>query len=385
MLSGRRIDQDRFETLLVHGSLGAGEESMADLVEREGAEVEVVPSLGPALRPDRDAAALARIAAIARRFRPHVVHTHTAKAGFIGRLAALGALRPRPVLVHTFHGHVLEGYFGPLRNRLYRTLERRIGRRTDCLVGVSQSTVNDLVRLGIAPPERFRVIPLGLDLEPFATPDEDAGRELRRELGVGEEEVVATFIGRLVEIKRADVLLRGFALADAGRSLRLLVVGDGELRSELEALARGLGIAERVNFLGYRRDLPSIAAATDIAVLSSANEGTPVSLIEAAAAGVPAVASRVGGVPDVVTPAGGILFESGDADALGGALSRLAGDRALRVRLGAGAREHVLRRYSIQRLVGDVEALYEELLRRASHHARNAAGARRRTQNGRRA
>ncbi len=150
LLSGRRLDPSRYETLLVHGSLAAGEESMADLARREGARTEFVPSLGQSPRPDLDLTALARIVAIARRFRPHVVHTHTAKAGFLGRLAALTALRPRPAIVHTYHGHVLEGYFGPAKSNLYRSLEALLGRRSDCLVGVSQATVDDLVRLGVA-------------------------------------------------------------------------------------------------------------------------------------------------------------------------------------------------------------------------------------------
>lgn len=335
---------------------------MADLAEREGARTEYVPSLGQPLRPHRDAAALARVGAIARDFRPDIVHTHTAKAGFVGRTAAL-RLRPRPALVHTFHGHVLEGYFGPAKNRLYRYLERTLARRTDRLVGVSEATVADLVRLGVAPRERFDVVPLGLELGRFAELDDAAGHEVRARLGIEADEVVLGFVGRLVEIKRVDLLLRALSQARSdGRRLRLLVVGDGELRPRLEALAHELGTADAVSFLGYRRDLPAIAAATDIAVLASANEGTPVALIEAAAAGIPAVATRVGGVGDVVTPETGVVVEPGDAEALAVAITALAGDREWRERLGAAARKRALRRYSAERLVADVEALYDRLL-----------------------
>src|SRR5205823_6221816 len=203
---------DRYETLLVHGTLASGEESMAEMAEREGAHVEFLPSLAQPVRPYRDLAALAKLAAIARRLRPHIVHTHTAKAGFVGRQAAL-AIRPRPLIVHTYHGHVLEGYFGPLKTGVYRSLERLMGRFSDALIGVSQATVDDLVRLGVAPRDRFRVIPLGLDLEPFTRLEDRDRHELRYELHVGEEEVLLTYVGRVVPIKRLDLLLRGFARA----------------------------------------------------------------------------------------------------------------------------------------------------------------------------
>jgi glycosyltransferase involved in cell wall biosynthesis len=362
LLSGRRLDPDRYETLLVHGSLPPGEESMADLAESEGARMERVPSLVVPLRPHLDAAALARTAAIARRFRPHIVHTHTAKAGFIGRTAAIASARPRPRLVHTFHGHVLEGYFGPAREGLYRRLESSLARRTDRLVGVSQATVDDLVRLGVAPPESFRVVRLGLELGAFERAGEHPRAELRRQLGAGDDEVLLSFVGRLVEIKRVDLLLRAVALARSDAPVRLIVVGDGGLRPDLERLAAGLGLGSAVSFLGYRRDLPELAAASDIAVLSSANEGTPVALIEAAAAARPAVATAVGGVAEVVTPETGVLVPAGDERALAEALRRLAADPGLRASMGAAARQRALQRYSAARLIADTDALYRELM-----------------------
>jgi glycosyltransferase involved in cell wall biosynthesis len=337
---------------------------MADLAVAEGARAEHVPSLVQPPHPHLDVAALARIATIARRFRPHIVHTHTAKAGFLGRLVGLGAVRPRPVVIHTYHGHVLEGYFDPVRERLYRSLEAFVARRSDCLVGVSQATVDDLVRLGVAPAALFRVMPLGLDLEPFARLNPHDGLAVRNEVGADEDDVVLTFVGRVVPIKHVELLLRAVALAGPSARLRLIVVGDGEIRGRLEALSRELGIGGDVSFLGYRRDLPAIAAATDVAVVSSINEGTPVSLIQAGAAGRPAIATRVGGVPEVVTPETGLLVPSGDPNALAAAITKLAADPGLRARLGATARERILRRYSAQRLVSEIHELYEELLAR---------------------
>jgi glycosyltransferase involved in cell wall biosynthesis len=362
LLSGRRLDPERYETLLLHGRLAAGEESMADLAEREGARMEYLPSLGQPISPPRDARALAEIARIARRFRPHIVHTHTAKAGFVGRLAALLALRPRPALVHTYHGHVLEGYFGPLRGGTYRRLERRLGRASQCLVGVSDATVDDLVRLGVAPREKFRVIPLGQELDQFTRVDEAARASTRRDLGVSPEQVLLTYVGRVVPIKRLDLLLRALARARGGGTpIHLLVVGDGEIRPDLEGLAGELGVGSSVTFAGYRRDLTAIAAAADLAVLSSDNEGTPVSLIEAAAAGRPAVATDVGGVSEVVTPESGILVPQGDEGAFATAIAGLASDPELRRGMGRRAQQHVLRRYSVERLLTDIDVLYREL------------------------
>ena len=362
MLSGRRMDPERFETLLIHGSVPDGEGSMEERADAEGARHVMLPELSAAIDPLKDAIAGRRLAGIVRSFRPHIVHTHTAKAGFLGRAAAL-TVRPRPAIVHTFHGHVLEGYFGPAKSRLYRDLERLLARRSDVLIGVSQATVDDLVRLGVAPADRFRVVPLGLDLSRFEVLSPQPGGSVRNELDLGPDDVLALFVGRLVPIKRVDVLLRAFAIArDSGAArLRLAIVGDGELRQELEKLAADLGVASEVTFLGYRRDLPELAAAADLAVLSSDNEGTPVSLIETGAAARPAVATDVGGVRAVVTETSGRLAPAGDSQALGQALAELAADAELRGQMGAAARAHVTSRFSIERLLGDLSALYEEL------------------------
>ena len=365
LLSGRRFDP-RFETLLVHGRLAAGEGSMADFAEREGARTEYVSSLGQPVSAWNDPLALARLIGIAHRFRPHIVHTHTAKAGFLGRAAGL-TLRPRPLIIHTYHGHVLRGYFGPRRTALYRDLERLMGRVSDRLLGVSRATVDELVGMGVAPREKFREVPLGADLEPFANVTEEEGRSARRELDVSDDETLLLSVGRLVPIKRLDVLLHSVRHAlGLGAAVRLAIVGDGELRPRLERLAGELEIRDAVEFLGFRRDLPRIAAAADVAVLSSDNEGTPVALIEAAAAGRPAAATAVGGVPEVVTEDVGIVVPPRDPIALGRAMTRLAESPELRAKMGEGARRSALRRYSAERLLADVLNLYDELLDRSA-------------------
>ena len=363
-LLGSRLDPERFETLLLHGDLGAGEDSLEDCVRARGAAMARIPGLRPELRPQDDARALGSLVRAMRLLRPDIVHTHTAKAGMLGRLAAVMAGEPRPKIVHTYHGHVLEGYFGPVKNATYRGLERRLATVSDALIGVSTATVDDLVRLSVAPRDRFRVIPIGLDLEPFLNATQAEGAAFRAEAGVQAGEVLLTFVGRLVPIKRVDVLLRAFAHARGGGApVRLAVVGDGELRPDLEELAGELGVADHVWFAGYRSDMLPVVTASDIAVLTSDNEGTPVSLIEAAAAATPAVTTAVGGVADVVNDDTGLMAPAGDFESLGRAITAAAADPEGRAAMGARAREHVAGRFSVERLVADVEGLYEGLLR----------------------
>ena len=343
MLS-RGLDGRGYETLLVTGRVGAGEKEHEGL---EAMSVHRIDSLGPEIRPLEDLRALIALIRLMRAYRPAVVHTHTAKAGMLGRTAARLALGPRPVVVHTFHGHVLRGYFGPAKTLRLRAIERWLAKISNRLVGVSAATVDELVELGVAPRSKFTVVPLGLELDPFLALDLEPGAELRDEIGARPGDVIFTFTGRLVPIKRTDAMLRALAIARrAGVPARVVVVGDGALRPEMEALARNLGCADAVDFLGYRTDLTRIAAGSDAALLSSDNEGTPVALIEAAAAGRPAVATDVGGVSDIVVEGAGLLAPAGDAEALAAQIARLAG-RCRRAppngRPGEGARARTLR------------------------------------------
>jgi glycosyltransferase involved in cell wall biosynthesis len=362
LLSGL-LDPDRYETLLVAGMVGPGEGSFAELAERYGARLEELDSLGPALNPIRDVRAFIALRRVVRRFRPHVVHTHTAKAGFLGRLAALTAFRRKPVIVHTFHGHVLEGYFGRVASSFYRVLERWLARGTDRLVVVSSATMADLVRLRVAPEEKFEVIPVGLDLGTFLALSARDGTAFRREVGAGADEVLLVYAGRLVPIKRVDRAIRAVARArQDGVPARLAIVGDGPLRRELTDLAATMRTGDCVRFLGYREQLQGAIAAADVAILTSDNEGTPVFLIEAAAGATPAVATAVGGVPDVVTAETGRLVKRDDEPGLVRAITRLAEDDSLRQKLGRRAREHVRERFAHERLLGDVDGLYQRLL-----------------------
>ena len=355
------LDAARFSSHLLVGRPSAQEAEFTSVIEGTGVMPVEIAHLGPQVAPLADLRAFAELVRQLRAIKPDIVHTHTAKAGALGRLAAL-AVRPRPIIVHTYHGHVLEGYFGRPVTAAYRLAERLLARISDRLVAVSAQTVDDLVRLGVAPRERFTVIPIGLDVETLLALAPEPDSEARASLGIAPEDVVLAFVGRLVPIKRLDVLLRALALAlPEAPALRLLVVGDGELRERHEALARTLAIADRVSFLGFRFDLERIAGATDIAVLSSDNEGTPVALIEAGAAARPSVATDVGGVAEIVGPATGRLVPARDPSAMAQALVALARDAPLRRALGAAARERVMAAYGAERLVEDVARLYREL------------------------
>ncbi|MBS0548331.1 MAG: glycosyltransferase [Proteobacteria bacterium] len=357
-LLSARLDPEHFRTLLVTGRVGPGEEEH----ESKHLPIRRLDPLGPEIRPLRDLAALIALVRLTRAYRPEIVHTHTAKAGMLGRTAALLS-RPRPLIVHTYHGHVLRGYFGPLKSGAFTWIERALARPTDRLIGVSEATVADLVALGVAPRAKFEVVPLGLDLGAFLALPPEPDPEARARLAVGVDEVLFTFTGRLAEIKRADVMLGALARARAeGAPVRVAVVGDGVIRPDLEARARALGCADAVEFLGYRTDLPQILAGADAALLTSDNEGTPVSLIEAAAAARPAVATDVGGVSDIIVAGAGLLAPAGDQARIARSMGELAADRAARLAMGAHARAHVRDRYSAERLLGDIERLYSELL-----------------------
>jgi glycosyltransferase involved in cell wall biosynthesis len=353
-----------YDTTLVAGTLARGEDSMAFVADGLDVDVVTIPELGREISPFRDLLATVRLAQLIRRERPHILHTHTAKAGTVGRVAALLAGRARPpIVVHTFHGHVLRGYFGPLRARFFRALERRLARHTTILVAVSPQVRDDLAELGVAPPEKFAVVRLGIELgQRIGALDGRA--ETRRYLGIPDGRFAVGWVGRMTAVKRGDDVLEGFRLLrERGVEATLCLVGDGPDRPHLEQKAHELGIARDTLFLGYQEDVAPLYAAFDALVLPSGNEGTPVSVIEALAAGRPVVATRVGGVPDVVRDGeDGYLVDAGATDALAERLAQLAGDPALRERLGAAGRSRVLPRYAVDRLVEDIDRLYRSLL-----------------------
>ncbi len=355
-----------YETTLVTGRVGPNEGSMEYVAEEAGARPVYIDALQRNVSPFDDVVALVHLVRLIWKVRPQVLHTHTAKAGAVGRAAALLAVGARPrVVVHTYHGHVLTGYFSKRLSRVFLGVERFLARFTSALIAVSPEVRDDLVRLGVAPASKFAVVRLGLDLERRVAAAEGAREQVRSELGVADGQFLVAWLGRMTDIKRVDDLLRVFAdLRARDVDAVLVLVGDGPNRRELEFLAARLGVSDTVRFTGFRSDVGAVFRASDVVALTSANEGTPVSLIEALAAGCAVVTTDVGGAADVVDGgAAGLLVPPGDLKAFVDRLEELARSPERRRMLGRAGRRHVLSRYSVDRLVDDVDALYRSLLR----------------------
>ena len=348
-----------FETVLLVGETDAREGSLLADARAAGATVLQVPRLKRRPTPLDDLRAAFWLYRYFRSWRPTIVASHMAKAGTVARLAAF--LARVPVRVHTFHGHVLDGYFGRAKTWVYIGVERLLALLTTRFIAISPRLAEDLRGMGIGAGNTV-VIPLGLDLGPFQEPVE--GGHLRTELGVGPKAFLVGIVGRLVPIKAHGLFLEMAARVRRDRpDVEFAVVGDGELWSALREQARVLGLAEAVHFAGWRRDLPQVYRDLDLVVCCSSNEGTPVSVIEACAAGTPVVGTDVGGMGDVIADGvTGLLVPVGDVAALTAAVLSVIDNRAGAAQRCRAARETVTRRYSADRLVEDIRRLYFDLV-----------------------
>lgn len=359
----RVLDDDRWRTRLVAGSVPDTEGDMAYYAEERGVAVTMLPALSREISLPDDMRALWRLWRLFRRERPDVVHTHTAKAGTLGRLAAI--LAGVPVRVHTFHGHVLGGgYFGPLKTRVFLEIERQLARGTHRLVVLTRRQAHEMAEeLRVAAPERFAVVPLGLELGRFGRVDRAAVRaRTRTELGVPAGALAVGIVGRMVPIKNHELYLGALAALRRVRPDAVgVVVGSGEREAELKGLAASLGLEGAVRWLGWRRDLPELYGALDVLALTSHDEGTPVAVLEALAAGTPVVARDVGGVAEVLEAAGGgtLVPRAGGAQAWACALEAAGAGGPVR----SEVRRRVVARWSVERLAADLKAVYAEELR----------------------
>jgi glycosyltransferase involved in cell wall biosynthesis len=349
----------RYPTLLVAGSLGPDEGDMSALAREEGVHVSWVPELGRSIRLLDDVVACWKLWRLLRMTRPAIVHTHTAKAGTLGRIAAV--LAGVPIRVHTYHGHVLHGYFGRWKSALFIFIERVLARITTQVIAISDKQRRELTKYLRVPDDRIRVIPLGLELESVVATDPPRARaRFRQSLGVSEEDVLIGIVGRLVPIKNHTLALQALqSLGYKHPRLRLVIVGGGELEARLKAEVSDRNLTGRVIFAGWQSDLASVYAGCDAIALTSNNEGTPVCLIEALAAGRPVVATNVGGVADVLDGGRlGRLVAPGDAQALARAFDELITSSQMTVEASS---QEVIARYSPGRLAADISDLYDDL------------------------
>ena len=371
------LNNAEFSTLLVTGRVEDSEKDMLDYAEEKNIEVFVIPELGRKISLFKDLISLIKIFMLIKREKPDIIHTHTAKAGALGRIAGIfynATRKDKAKLIHTFHGTVLQGYFGKLKTNFFIWIERLLGFFSDQIIVVSESVKKELLDLEIGSPEKICVIPLGLDIDkllsiPYA--------KVNRRVNFG-------MVARLVPVKNHKMLLsacKEFIRTNgtASGSYRFLIVGDGELRQELEQAADELGINSNIEFCGWNLETFDIYNQLDVVVLTSLNEGTPLSLIEAMSAARPIIATDVGGVKDLFIKNrdykvknsnrlkiydNGILCQSRDANGLAEAFYILLRDEKLRQEMGNCGREFVRNRFSKERLIKDIQILYNNCLRR---------------------
>lgn len=363
-----------FETLLVVGQKEDHEKDASFITDALGVQPIYLSGMGRSINPLKDYTAYRRVKDIIRDFKPDIVHTHAAKPGAIGRMAA-HQLKV-PVIVHTYHGHVFHSYFNSAKTNLILRAERFLAKRSSAIIAISATQQKELVEdFKIAPIEKFRIIPLGLDLDKFSQDYTAKRKQFRDEFNMADDVIAIAIIGRLVPVKNHTLFLEGLqhVLNNTSRKVKAFIVGDGETRTALELKAKELGILftgekdtdhpHPLIFTSWRSDVDVINAGADIIALTSFNEGTPVSLIEAQAAGNPIVSTSVGGISDVVLEGrSGLLSPLSDNQQFCTNLLELVNNDELRNSLSQQGNAFVKEQFSYQRLMKDMSQLYNELL-----------------------
>ncbi len=363
-----------FETRLIIGAKDHHEKEATFLKTDYGLNPIEIPSMKRAINFTEDRKAYQQIKKIIQEYKPHIVHTHAAKPGALGRLAASAC--KVPVILHTFHGHVFHSYFGKAKTRLFVEAERYLAKKSDCIVAISEQQRSELINdFSICPPEKMVVIPLGLDLQKFYNDQENKRKLFRKKFKIAEDEIAIGIIGRIVSVKNHALFIDAMrqVLLRTGKKIRIIIVGDGDLRYSLQEMLSGMSIAynyfpenedpQTVTFTSWLTAMDEVYAGIDIVALSSLNEGTPVSLIEAQAANKPIVSTDVGGVRDIVLEnETAFVTPSEQADPFAEAILKLTENDALRASFGQKGNMHVKERFDKSRLVNDMRGLYYRLL-----------------------
>lgn len=363
-----------FETLLVVGEKEYHEQDAGFLAEQMGIKPLLVPEMGRSIHPLKDYKAYHRLNEIIRDFKPDIVHTHAAKPGAVGRLAAHHM--KVPVVLHTYHGHVFHSYFNKAKTQVFLNIERYLAKKSTALIAISPEQKMELAGLyRVAPESKFRVIPLGFELEPFMEDQETKRKIFRTEFGLADDEIAIGIVGRLVPVKNHDLFLEALAyvLKNTTKKVKAFIVGDGTSSPHIQAKAVALNIPYCLSgegwrerpliFTSWRADMDVVNAGLDIVCLTSFNEGTPVSLIEAQAANKPIVSTNVGGVKDVVEEGTTALLAGiQDKQAFFEHLLSLVNNDAFRSCIGKNGAGFVAERFGVKRLASDFRNLYYSLL-----------------------
>ena len=365
ILLSANVDPRKYETLLVGGRLERGERSMEPFAASRGVSIRMIQEMGRSLRWFDDLKALYALVRLIRSYRPHIVHTHTAKAGAIGRVAAW--LCRVPIRIHTFHGHVFSGYFSPTVTRIYIWIERAFALISTRIIAISPAQKRDLTtRYRVVREGKCEIVRLGFELDAITRGEPGA---FRSSFGYSPRIRLIAILARLVPIKNHELLLRGIAswrrlVPEASpQEWRFLIIGDGETRERLESLTSELGIGEFVDFLGWQDDPARIYADIDLNVLVSLNEGTPVTLIEGLACGVPILTTDVGGIRDFADDdCGWILPADTGPEALGEKLAEILSGPEGIAPLAEETSRRIRSAFHVDRLVGDMEGIYRRLL-----------------------
>jgi glycosyltransferase involved in cell wall biosynthesis len=371
--------QPDFDTLLVIGGKEDHEQDADFLATTNNIDPTCIPEMRRPISPYNDWAAYNKLKKLIKEFKPDIVHTHAAKSGALGRLAAKHS--NVPLIVHTFHGHIFHSYFNSLKTNIFIRTERYLASLSDAIVAISDVQKKELSGdFKIAAADKFRVIPLGLELDNFILNQEEKRNKFRMEFGLDDNTVAIGIIGRLVPIKNHSLFLKGlkYVLNNTTIKVKAFIVGDGESRSAIEQLAASLEIKYTQHtdtahphpliFTSWRTDVDTICAGLDIVALTSLNEGTPVSLIEAQAAGKPIVSTRVGGIADVVLEnKTALLSEIMDEKTFSNNLLQLVNDPGLRQKFSNAGKDYVVSKFSYHRLVNDMSSLYHDLLDKKNH------------------
>lgn len=350
----RGFDSIRFDQKLVTGFCAADE---SDYLETVATDVTAtrIKGLGRSISPRADLAAFLQVVREIRTFRPHIIHTHTAKAGVIGRIASLVSGH-RSVRVHTYHGHLLHGYFGKFKTSLVILIERFLALFTTKLLAVGKKVMDDLLAVHIGNAKKFAVMPPGLQLGVLPTRVEACTT-----LGLDPSLRYCAFIGRITKIKRPDRFLDVVALINSqNTNLHFIVAGAGDLLEYCRERSANEGLP--VTFLGWREDIETVLAASDLVLLTSDNEGTPLSLIQAGMAKLPIVATRVGSIDEIVVNGETGFLTDLSPQSLADSVMNLVSSESLRHEMGAKAHNYTIQRYGVERLVKDHQQLYEKLL-----------------------